>query len=528
MNILSLTAGAASMYCGSCLRDNALAAELIGRGHAVTLLPVYTPTLTDEPNVSKGRVFFGGISVYLQQHMPFFRWTPAFLDKLWDSGSIINMFAKRSIQVDARMLGELTVSMLKGEHGHQRKELDKMIAWLRTQPAPDVINLPFTLLIGLARPLREAFGVPIVCTLQGEDLFLDQLHEPYKNESLRLIRQKVKDVDRFIAVSSYYAKYMAGYLSIPADRIRTVPLGINLRDYESAGAGDTANGSKASATGSNAAAATSKRPFTIGYFARIAPEKGLDKLAAAYRLLRKERGLPPSRLEVAGYLGGDQREYLDRVELMLRQAGLHTEYRYHGELDRAQKVAFFKQIDVFSMPTPYREPKGFSVLEAMASGVPVVQPRHGAFPEVLEKTGGGLLVNPDDVDSLAEGIWQLWQDREERVRLGRQGAAGVRQHYTIARMADGMVRVYSELTSPAGEASRESSPPSEAAPDKTSANAAMANISAGAATASAASDSAPRVASHGAMPPPAAQPAPDSASPVKGAALSASAAGRRA
>lgn len=466
MNILSLTAGAASMYCGSCLRDNALAAELIGRGHDVMLLPVYTPTLTDEPNVSKGRVFFGGISVYLQQHVPFFRWTPAFLDKLWDSGSLINMFAKRSIRVDARVLGELTVSMLKGEHGHQRKELDKMIAWLRTQPAPDVINLPFTLLIGLAAPLREAFGVPIVCTLQGEDLFLDQLHEPYKNEALRLIRQKVKDVDRFIAVSGYYAKHMAGYLSIPADRIRTVPLGINLRDYESAGdatAGDATAAATVAAHSSPRVNANgngvSKRPFTVGYFARIAPEKGLDKLAAAYRLLRKERGLPPSRLEVAGYLGGDQREYLDRIELMLRQAGLHTEYRYHGELDRAQKVAFFKQIDVFSMPTPYREPKGFSVLEAMASGVPVVQPRHGAFPEVLEKTGGGILVNPDDVDSLAEGIWQLWQDREERERLGRQGAAGVRQHYTISRMADGMVRVYSELTSPVGEASRESSPP---------------------------------------------------------------------
>ena len=446
MNILSLTAGAASMYCGSCLRDNALAAELIARGNDVTLLPVYTPTLTDEPNVSKGRVFFGGISVYLQQHVSFFRWTPAFLDKLWDSGSIINLFAKRSIKVDAQQLGELTVSMLKGEHGHQRKELDKMIDWLRTQPAPDVINLPFTLLIGLAKPLREAFGVPIVCTLQGEDLFLDQLHEPYKNEALRLIRQKVKEIDRFIAVSGYYAKYMAGYLSIPADRIRTVPLGINLRDYDAEPAAITQHG-------------VSKRPFTVGYFARIAPEKGLDKLVAAYRLLRKERGLPPSRLEVAGYLGGDQREYLDRVELTLRQAGLHTEYRYHGELDRAQKVSFFKQIDVFSMPTPYREPKGFSVLEAMASGVPVVQPRHGAFPEVIEKTGGGLLVNPDDIDSLAEGIWQLYQDREERARLGRQGAAGVREHYSIERMADGMVRVYSELTSPATAVSRESSPP---------------------------------------------------------------------
>jgi hypothetical protein len=188
-------------------------------------------------------------------------------------------------------------------------------------------------------------------------------------------------------------------------------------------------------------------------------------------------------------------------------------------------VTFFKQIDVFSMPTPYREPKGFSVLEAMASGVPVVQPRHGAFPEVLEKTNGGLLVNPDDVDSLAEGIWQLWQDREERTRLGRQGAAGVRQHYTIASMADGIVRVYSELTSPVGEASREPSPPSTGVSGKVSVNAAAANVSASSA-ASAAPESAARGTSHGAMPPPAAQPTPDSASAVKGAAFSA--AGRRA
>jgi glycosyltransferase involved in cell wall biosynthesis len=444
VNILSITAGAASMYCGSCLRDNALAAELLSRGHDVTLVPMYTPTLTDEPNVSQSRVFFGGISVYLQQHVPLFRWTPAFLDRVWDSASVIRTFAKRQIAVDARVLGELTVSMLKGEHGHQRKELDKMIAWLRTQPEPDVINLPFTLLIALARPLRAAFHCPIVCTLQGEDLFLDQLHEPYKNEALRLIRSQVREVDRFIAVSDYYARYMTEYLSIPAEKMRTVPLGINLRDFESA------------AKAREKSPEDARRPFTIGYFARIAPEKGLDRLAAAYRLLRKERGLPPSRLEVAGYLGAENKEYLGRVELMLRQAGLHIEYRYHGELDRAAKVAFFQQLDVFSMPAPYREPKGFSVLEAMASGVPVVQPRHGAFTEVIEKTGGGLFANPDDPESLAEGLWQLFQDREERARLGRAGVAGVREHYSIQRMADGILRVYDEVTTPATLHVRES------------------------------------------------------------------------
>src|ERR1051325_4324072 len=151
MKLLYITAGAAGMYCGSCLRDNALAAELMAQGHDVTLVPIYTPTLTDEDNVSQERVFFGGISVYLQQHSALFRKTPWLLDRLWDSGFALKMASRRSIPVDPRMLGELTVSMLKGEDGHQRKELRKLIHWLQSETAPDVITLPNSLLIALAR-----------------------------------------------------------------------------------------------------------------------------------------------------------------------------------------------------------------------------------------------------------------------------------------------------------------------------------------------------------------------------------------
>src|SRR5688572_29656955 len=112
MRILSITAGAAGMYCGSCFRDNALARELLARGHDVTLIPVYTTTRTDEPNVSRPGVLFGGISVYLQQHSPFFRRTPRFLDRLWDSPAVIGAFAGRGVSADARLLGDLTISML--------------------------------------------------------------------------------------------------------------------------------------------------------------------------------------------------------------------------------------------------------------------------------------------------------------------------------------------------------------------------------------------------------------------------------
>src|SRR3954470_15090311 len=222
MNILSITAGAAGMYCGSCARDNALAVELLARGHRVTLLPLYTPTNPDEANVSAPRVLFGGISIYLQQYASIFRKTPRFLDRLWDSPWVINTFARRSLSTDPRLLGDLTISMLQGDRGVLRKEFDKLVDWIAEEPLPDVINLPNSLLIGLARPLREAFGRPICCTLQGEDLFLDGLVEPYRQQAIDLIREQVPDVDTFIAVSEYYAPVMAGLLQIPPARMAVV------------------------------------------------------------------------------------------------------------------------------------------------------------------------------------------------------------------------------------------------------------------------------------------------------------------
>ena len=225
MKILSITAGAGGMYCGSCLRDNALAAELIARGHAVTLLPLYTPLLTDEANVSRPDVLFGGISVYLQQHSKFFRKTPRFIDRLIDRPGLIRFFADRSVSVDPKMLGDLTISMLEGIDGVLRKEFDKLIDWVRDEPKPDVVNITNSMLIGLARPIAEALGRPVCCTLQGEDLFLEGLVEPYKSRARELIRGHVRHVPQFIAISDWYAGFMTRYLQIPASRIAVVPLG---------------------------------------------------------------------------------------------------------------------------------------------------------------------------------------------------------------------------------------------------------------------------------------------------------------
>jgi glycosyltransferase involved in cell wall biosynthesis len=416
------------MYCGSCLRDNAMATELLARGHDVLLLPVYTPTHTDEPNVSSHHIALGGISAYLEQYVPVFRKTPTWLDRLWDSKAVLSLASRKSISVNPKMLGEMTVSVLQGEDGFQRKEIHKLIEWVKQLPAPDVINLPYTLLIALARPLKETFKCPVLCTLQGEDLFLDGLHEPYRTQAFDLIRKQLHDVDLFLSVSEYYAEFMPRYLGIPKEKIRVVPLGINPTGFESREAHDGGS-------------------FTVGFFGRVAPEKGLHVLAEAYRLLRSSGELPEARLEVAGYMAADCQPYLRDIESRLAKAKLGGEFHYHGVLDRAEKIAFLRRLDVMSMPATYDEPKGVSLLEAMACGVPLVQPRRGGFIEIVEKTGGGLLVNPDDPESLAAGILQLYRDRNLAADLGANGFRGVREHYTNSHMADRLLDAYNSVIS---------------------------------------------------------------------------------
>ncbi|MEP7270300.1 MAG: glycosyltransferase family 4 protein [Acidobacteriota bacterium] len=434
MKVLYITAGAAGMYCGSCLRDNALAAELMAQGHDVTLLPLYTPTLTDEANVSYDRVFFGGISVYLQQQSAVFRHTPRVLDRIWDSKAALRAASRGSLAVDPQALSAMTISILRGEDGNQGKEFFKLLDWLAQQDPPDIVSLPNALLIALAGPIRQLFNRPVCVTLQGEDLFLAGLPEPHRTTAIELIKANVANVDGFIALNNFYAEFMSDYLSIPREQIHVVPLGINLTDY------DTVRPQIDSAK----RFAASER-FTIGYFARIAPEKGLHLLAQAYRLLRSKGELGDARLEAAGYLAPEYRGYLRAIEDSLKEAGLGNEFRYHGTLERHDKIEFLRGLDVFSMPATYPEPKGLSVIEAMASSVPVVQPRWGAFPEMIHKTSGGILVEPNDTGSLAEGLLSLWKNQEYARDLGRQAGPGVRANYTVEMMTDRAVEVYADI-----------------------------------------------------------------------------------
>lgn len=428
MRIAYIAAGAADMYCGSCLHDNTLAAELQKMGHDAVLVPTYTPLRTDGLDVSLDRVFFGALNVYLQQKAAAFRHTPGAFDWLLDRPGLIRRAARLGASTDPTELGDLTYSILQGQEGFQAKELEKLVTWLRDDLRPEIIHLTNSMFAGFARQLKRELGVPVVCSLQGEDLFLDQIQEPWRTRVHDLLCERARDIDAFQVNSAWYADFMADYLGgIDRDRMLVIPLGLNLNGY---------------------AAATLRapdEPLTIGYLARICPEKGLHQLVEAFRLLAAQ--MPSVRLRVAGYLGARDRAYLQDLEARIADWGLAGAYEHVGEVDREGKLRFLQSLDVLSVPTVYRDPKGLSVLEALASGVPVVQPRHGAFPEMIEATGGGLLVEPESPEDLARGIGSLLRDPALRRELGERGREAVHTRFSARSEAEATVRGYERLLS---------------------------------------------------------------------------------
>jgi glycosyltransferase involved in cell wall biosynthesis len=428
MRIAYVAAGAAGMYCGSCLHDNTLAAALMELGEEVVLIPTYTPLRTDEVDVSVSRVFFGGINVYLQQRWSWFRRTPWWFDRLWDRPSLLQRLSKRASAIDPKALGDLTVSMLRGEAGHQRKEVEKLAHWLVTDVRPDVVHLSNSMLLGMARLLARECGPPVVCQLSGEDLFLEKLPAPYYEQARALLRERAADVNAFVAVNRYYADFMADYLAVDRAKVHVIPHGLKLEGH-----------------GMRLHKADHE-PRVVGYLARVCYDKGLHLLVEACELLAGDASVPPFVLRVAGYLGESDRPYLAELERHIAASPLADRYQYLGEVDRPQKIKFLQSLDVLSVPTVYRESKGLPALEALANAVPVVLPDHGSFTELIEDTGGGLLCHPHDAADLAAKLKELLCDPVRATELGLVGQQAIQDRYHARRMAEETRELYRQLT----------------------------------------------------------------------------------
>lgn len=381
-----LTAGAGGMYCGSCIRDNDLVAELQNEGWDITLLPLYTPIRTDNEDRSIDRVFFGGVNVYLQQKVPLLRHLPGFLDRFLDNPAFIRRVTAGNMSVDARELGALTLSMVRGEDGNQRREVRKLVQFLKEHEKPELICLTNLLVGGSIPALKRELSVPILVTLQGDDVFLDELEEPWRGKVLDAMRKLAQQVDGFITFSAYYRDRMAELLEVDPSKFHLTPLGIDTSEFD-----PVFENRKGRSPGKN-----------LGYFARICPEKGFDLVVSAFLELAAKS--PDYRLLTGGWLSAKDKDFLETQLERIESAGLGDRFQYIGAVDRDEKLQFFEEIDVFCVPARFIEPKGMYLLEAMACGIPTVAPDRGAFPEMIEKSGGGKLFRGEDVPDLVESI----------------------------------------------------------------------------------------------------------------------------
>ncbi len=424
MNIVQITPGAGGMYCGGCFRDNALVAALRKQGHETLMVPLYLPLTLDEADQSAGTpTFFSGINVYLEQKSALFRSTPQWLHKLFASPALLKWASRYSARTRAEDVGDLMISMLRGEEGNQARELDELIAWLKDHAKPDVICLSNALLVGMARKLRRELNSAVACILGGEDAFLDGLPANFRDEAWRTLAERCRDVDLFLPPTRYFGGLMSRRLSLRPERVQIVPNGINLAGYE---------------------AARPQNPPVLGYFARMCKDKGLDTLMDAYLLLKRRDAGKHLQLHVGGGCGPGDEPFVELQRNKLRSAGALGDVQFFPNVDHAGKLAFFRGLTVFSTPALYGEAFGLYVIEALAAGVPVVQPRHAAFPELIETTGGGIVCEPGSPQSLADAIESLLRDSARARALGRTGRDAVLREFGIDTVAAKTVQAFEQ------------------------------------------------------------------------------------
>jgi len=428
MKIIHIVPGSGgSFYCQNCLRDNMLVKALRQLGHDVVVAPMYLPFSSDGPSAAeRGPVFYGAVSLYLKQLFPVLRKAPRWCERLLNSRRMLDWAAKRAGSTRARGLEELTLSVLRGEDGDQAEELGELVSWLSREGAPDVVHLSNALLAGLARRIKTELHAPVVCTLQDEDSWLDAMAPEQARLAWDVLAERGRDVDAFVAVSQWYAGVMRDRMRIPQERLSVVHIGIDLEGREPA--------------------ALDFDPPVLGFLSRMSPSLGLGTLVEAFIKLKKEAEFGNLKLRAAGGRTSEDRAYVRELQKRLATEGAAADAEFLPDFGRARRLEFLRSLSLLSTPVPGGEAFGTYLIEALAAGVPVVQPKAGAFPELLEATGGGIVYEPNDAAALAGAIASLLRDPERARELGRRGRQAVLDRFGVERMARDMITVYEGLT----------------------------------------------------------------------------------
>lgn len=426
MNIIQIIPGSGgSFYCGNCLRDSKYVDALRNLGHQVIKIPMYLPLFSDEHDIADIPIFYGAISTYLKQVYPVFRKAPGWVDILLNSKPMMKMAASMAGSTRAKGLEDMTISMLLGEQGEQKEELDKMVDWIVEHCKPDVIHISNALLLGLARRLKEKTGVPVVCSLQDEDVWVDAMQPQFQKRIWDLMHERAEDVDALVAVSNYFADTMKERMNIKGEKVHTFYLGVDADDYPFI--------------------PVTNKPRNVGYISRMCHKDGFDIVVDAFIDLKKKDSYNDVKLIATGGLTGDDKKFLKDQKQKIKDAGLTNDFEIIEEFEGDARHEFFKKVSMVSVPVRVGEAFGMYLLESMASGVPVVQPSLGAFPEIVEISGGGVNYTPNSPEKLSETWGELLNNPKKLEKLSLDGFKGTKEKFNIHNHAEEIVGLYENL-----------------------------------------------------------------------------------
>lgn len=427
MKIAYITPGhGLQFYCQNCFRDTALLQSLASLGYEVTKVPMYLPSGTETgADVASTPVFYGAVNIYLKEKLPFYRSAPEWMERLLDSPALLNLAAKKSGSTRPTGLEEMTISMLEGEKGHQASELEHLVQYLRKEVVPDVVHLSNALLLGLAHRLRNELGAGVVCSLQDENEWVDLMDREYQSKVWDLMARKTVDVDCFVTASQYYSEKSREKLKLPEEKIKVINGGIDLEGYE-----------------------RSPIPFdppVIGYLCRMSEYFGLGLLIDAFLVLKKDNRFRDLKLHLTGGHSNDDKPFLNSQMKKIAEHGFKNDVAIFDDFCKSSRIAFLKSLTLLSVPVPEGEAFGAYQVEALAAGVPVVQPNVGCYPEFIEKTGGGLIYEPNTGEKLASAMASLLSDPDKLRKLGDRGRRVVLEEYSMEQMAKNIARIYQDV-----------------------------------------------------------------------------------
>lgn len=242
----------------------------------------------------------------------------------------------------------------------------------------------------------------------------------------RINRPLLSNVARVIAVSEAVAESLRQNGVIQPSKITVVHNGIDVERFEPSIA-------RASARGHDA-------PLLVGTVGHLAPIKGQDVFVRAAALISARRR--EVRFVVIGEDKSPQLSYRRSLERLIAELAMGDVVELRGWQD--DMPAVLSSLTLF-VSAARSEPFGLAIVEAMASGVPVVAAASEGALEILEDGISGRLVPVDDAEALAQAIDDLLDNPRERSRLAQNARIAARERFSLARMASDTERVYREV-----------------------------------------------------------------------------------